>query len=257
MRLCGWCRRVEVSERARFCSRVCRQAAFRLRRRSTLATVASAAGVFAYADPPYPGLAARYYRDQPTYAGEVDHAKLIASLRASGYTGWALSTSSEALRDILPLCPPEARVCAWTKPIGVPSTTNGIHNTWEPVIVVGGRQRQPGVRDWLRAMPARLGGETLPGRKPLAFCAWLFDLLGMQPGDTFVDLFPGTGVVTRAWAELSSRAALDTRPSPGAPRDGAARRFLPTVAHAVGTTPDLSLSSGAPGDGHPKEHDHA
>ena len=28
---------------------------------------------FAYADPPYPGLSARYYRNEPTFAGEVDH----------------------------------------------------------------------------------------------------------------------------------------------------------------------------------------
>lgn len=49
---------------------------------------------FAYADPPYPGLAARYYADQPTYAGEVDHAALVASLEASGYDGWALSTAA-------------------------------------------------------------------------------------------------------------------------------------------------------------------
>jgi site-specific DNA-adenine methylase len=56
MGACGWCRADGLSDRARFCSRRCRQAAFRLRRRSTLATVASAAGVFAYADPPYPGL---------------------------------------------------------------------------------------------------------------------------------------------------------------------------------------------------------
>ncbi len=44
------------------------------------------------------------------------------------------------------------------------------------------------------------------GRKPVAFCAWLFDLLGMVPGDELVDLFPGTGAVTRAWRELSSRS---------------------------------------------------
>lgn len=213
MSRCGWCRADGLSDRARFCSRRCRQSAFRLRRRSQVATASLTPGCFAYADPPYPGLSSKYYRDEPSYQGEVDHVALIASLRTSGYTGWALSTSARALRDLLPRCPPEARVCAWVKPIGVPSTTNGIHNTWEPVIVVGGRQRPPGVRDWLRAMPARLGGETLMGRKPLAFCAWLFDLLGMAPGDTFVDLYPGTGVVTRAWEALSASAPSDDRPS--------------------------------------------
>lgn len=58
----------------------------------------------AYADPPYPGLARRYYRDQPTYAGEVDHAALIASLVGGGFDGWALSTSSYTLAPIQGRC---------------------------------------------------------------------------------------------------------------------------------------------------------
>lgn len=215
---CAWCgtRRSSRSD-ARYCSRRCRQAAFRLRRRrdpsfsDRSATPASGPGlIFAYADPPYPGLSAKYYRHEPTYAGEVDHAALIASLTAAGYSGWALSTSSAALRDVLPLCPSSARVCAWVKPIGVPNATYGLHSRWEALIVVGGRSRQPAVRDWLRAQPARGWGELM-GRKPLAFCAWLFDCLGMIAGDQLVDLFPGTGAVSRAWAELSSRARDDTR----------------------------------------------
>ncbi len=177
---------------------------------------------FAYADPPYPGTAAKYYRNEPTYAGEVDHRELVASL-LQGYDGWALSTSAAGLRDVLPLCPKGARVCAWVKPIGVSGMTFGLHNTWEPLIVVGGRRLRPGFRDWLSAMPARGGGE-LPGRKPIAFCAFLFRALGMLPGDELVDLYPGTGIVGRSWAELSrrsssdaSRAALDdeSAPSPG------------------------------------------
>lgn len=166
---------------------------------------------FAYADPPYPGLARRYYRDQPTYAGEVDHAALIASLAGGGYAGWALSTSAKALRDVLPMCPEEARVAPWVKPIGAAPATFGPHNTWEPLIVVGGRKLRPGFRDWLSAMPARGGGE-LPGRKPIAFCAFLFQQLGMLPGDELVDLFPGTGVVTRAWAEMCRSAPLTSSP---------------------------------------------
>lgn len=186
--------------------------------------------MFAYADPPYPGLAKRYYGDQASYAGEVDHAKLIASLTAAGYAGWALSTSSKALRDVLPLCPPTARVCAWTKPIGVPPATYGLHSTWEPLIVAGGRQLQPGVRDWLRAQPARGWGD-LPGRKPIAFCAWLFDCLGMVPGDTLVDVFPGSGAVGRAWAELSSRTSATGVVGAGA-RDGTRQRVV-ELLHAT------------------------
>lgn len=206
---CAWCRRcLEATRRdARFCSRRCRQSAFRLRRRRATEGRALTPLRFAYADPPYPGRARRYYGDQPTFAGEVDHAALIASLTTS-YDGWALSTAADALRAVLPLCPAEARVCAWVKPIGAAPATFGLHNTWEPLIVMQGRRLRPGRRDWLRAMPARGGGD-LPGRKPLAFCAWLFDCLGMLPGDDLVDLFPGTGIVGRAWAELSAKASGD------------------------------------------------
>jgi hypothetical protein len=207
-----------VSPRRRFCSRKCRQAAFRLRQRSSHQVATASPGAFHYADPPYPGTSSKYYRDEPSFAGEVDFAALIRSLRTSHDTGaclgWALSTSARSLRTVLPLCPPEARVCAWVKPIGVSSRTFGLHNTWEPVIVVPGRRRQPGKRDWLRAMPARCEG-TLPGRKPIAFCAWLFELLGMLPGDTLIDLFPGTGIVSRAWAELSSGAGATVTTSLG------------------------------------------
>jgi hypothetical protein len=111
------------------------------------------------------------------------------------------------------------------KPIGVARTTLGMHNTWEPLIVVPGRELQPGFRDWLAAQPARLGGE-LKGRKPIAFCAWLFRCLGLVAGDELVDLFPGTGIVGRAWRELSrsstsdaSRQVLDDA-SPAAARNG-------------------------------------
>lgn len=204
-RRCGWCRASLLQQRQRFCSKRCRQTAFRLsRRRGITSGVVDAGALFAYADPPYPGLAARYYSDQPTYAGEVDHRALVQRLEASGYAGWALSTSAAALSDVLPLCPRGARVAAWVKPIGVSRKNAGLSNVWEPLIVVRGRARPPGVRDFLIAQPAR-GGGTLPGRKPIAFCAWLFDLLGMLPGDRLDDLFPGTGVVTNAWRAVSSK----------------------------------------------------
>src|SRR5262245_36185698 len=67
----------------------------------------------AYADPPYPGQAKKY-RDQPDYAGEVDHAGLIESL--CSYDGWALSTNSRSLQYVLSLCPPGVRTVIWIKP---------------------------------------------------------------------------------------------------------------------------------------------
>jgi hypothetical protein len=239
--LCQWCKGeipgVVDSSSRRFCSKACRQSAFRLRKRSGAVATSDGAtspGSFRYADPPYPGKAAKYYRHESTFAGEVDFPRLIGELeaaRAGGECiGWALSTSAASLRDLLPLCPPTARVCAWVKPIGACSRTYGLHNTWEPVIVVPGRYLRPGKRDWLRAAPAR-GGGRLPGRKPIAFCAWLFDLLGMLPGDTLEDLFPGTGAVSRAWAELSRRTAATP------PTDVARRRY--DASPAPGTTGGL------------------
>lgn len=202
---CGWCRSEleATSKRRRFCGQRCRQSAFRLRKSSELLSATNRPLTFAYADPPYPGLAFRYYGKR-----EVNHKRLIASLEYSDYAGWALSTSTKALRDILPLCPREARVCAWVKPIGVSGKTRGLHNTWEPLIVVPGRRETPGFRDWLSAQPARNGGD-LWGRKPIAFCAFLFRALGMRSGDELVDLFPGTGIVSRAWAELSLSCRSD------------------------------------------------
>ena len=212
---CAWCRRDLRTTRATYCGQRCRQTAFRLRRRRTTATASALPGRFAYADPPYPGLAARYYGQEPDFEGEVDHRVLIASLVNGDYTGWALSTSRAALRELLPMCPEGAHVCPWLKPGGVPRATFGLHSCWEALIVVGGRATQPGRRDFLVAHPARGGAglerAELPGRKPIAFAAFLFDALGMLPGDELEDLFPGSGLIGRAWAELSLRSSTTLR----------------------------------------------
>lgn len=201
-RLCSWCANAfEPSRRdAVFCSVQCRQSAWRLRQRHAAGVGDGKPKRFAYADPPYPGFAARLYKNEPTFAGEVDHNVLMASL-VDQYDGWALSTGAYALQRVLPMCPAGVRVCAWVKPIGVSSKTFGLHNTWEPVIVSPGRELRPGKRDWLSTQPARHGGDLI-GRKPIAFAAFLFAALGMLPGDELVDLFPGTGVIGRAWAEM-------------------------------------------------------
>jgi hypothetical protein len=201
---CRWCLGelpAGVRCDSRFCSKRCRQTAWRARRGGRIAAAEARPMRVAYADPPYPGFAHRMYK-----RAEVDHAALIAQLEQ--YDGWALSTSAAALRTVLPLCPAGVRVCAWVKPISANPATWGIHNTWEPLVVLPARRLRPGKRDWLAAQPARRGG-TLAGRKPLAFCRWLFALLGMRAGDELADLFPGTGVVGRAWRELSAAAAGD------------------------------------------------
>lgn len=47
--------------------------------------------------------------------------------------------------------------------------------------------------------------------KPPEFSVWMFRLLGARRGDELVDLFPGSGAVTRAWERYTA--------PPGSPGD--------------------------------------
>ena len=220
-RLCEWCRGPMLPSLRRdavCCSKRCRQA----RHRFTTAVgspVAVAAGHprrIAYADPPYPGKSKRYYGSHPDYAGEVDHAALVASLSAD-YDAWALSTSAEALPSVLAVCPPGVRVAAWHRGHR-PHLGAGLPlNAWEPVIYAGqivapaGTTRlastddaSPGSARRVDSFVYRPGSRTtdpqrVVGAKPAAFCRWIFDLLDARPGDEFVDVFPGSNGVARAW----------------------------------------------------------
>lgn len=211
---CRWCG-APIPNGARrdavFCSKVHRQAAYRCRRRAVSPVSAGSCGRFAFADPPYVGLARRYYGREESYAGEVDHVELLKSLERGGYLGWALACSSSSLVWLLRHCPADVRVFPWVKPMPPDPRAAGPTTRTEFVIVRGGRALEGvGVRDYLYAAPARQSGEPrLMGRKPLAYCAWLFGILGMQPGDTLDDRFPGTGIVSRAWAEISRSSTGD------------------------------------------------
>jgi hypothetical protein len=137
-----------------------------------------------YADPPYPGKAHLYPEQQ-----EVDHAALVAELVERAPDGWALSTSSTALRDVLQLCPAGVRVCSWHRQAR-PYLERPY--AWEPVIVCGGRRRADAVVS--DALVAHVPpGWDLPGRKPRAFFEWVLDLLGAAPGDRLWEPFPGSG----------------------------------------------------------------
>lgn len=167
----------------------------------------------AYADPPYPGQAKKHYADDPQCA-EVDHAALITHLVSEYSDGWALSTSSPALQQVLALCPPDVRVMSWVKPFAAFKVGVGVAYAWEPVIVQGGRKRtraQQTMRDWV-SVPITMKRGT-HGAKPDAFCYWLFQVLNLQPDDTFVDLFPGSCAVSRAWRrwQAGAVAVVDQR----------------------------------------------
>jgi hypothetical protein len=232
-RPCGWCR-VAIAPTARgdarWCSKPCRQAAHRARFRDVRIRATDRPLRLAYADPPYPGNARRLYGEHPDFAGEVDHATLIRRLSIE-YDGWALSTSAAALPAVLAECVAQdlaVRVAAWVKGRARPHPTARVRQAWEPVVWIPARQV---VRDVGRRVEDALVGvasrrrPTLPGAvvgmKPPAFCYWLFDLLAAAPGDTFDDLFPGSGIVGWAWASFSAdgdaspRAACDASSQPG------------------------------------------
>ena len=157
----------------------------------------------AYADPPYPGMAHRYPENT-----EVDHAALVAHLEAD-FDGWALSTGSNNLHAVLPLCPPDIRVAAWVKPFASFKPNVNPAYAWEPVIFRQNPRRadrtQATVRDWCAANITLRKG--LCGAKPPQFCDWLLGPLNFDPAqDTIEDLFPGTGSLGVAISKMESMA---------------------------------------------------
>jgi hypothetical protein len=157
---------------------------------------------YAYADPPYIGQAKRHYSNDPSGipAQEVDHKILIEKMCGEFPDGWALSLSAPTLREILNMCPTNVRVGVWVKSYAVfrPGVNPGY--CYEPVIFYGGRakrsRKEPTVRDWICCSITMRKGTH--GAKPEKFCHWIFDMLGLLPGDYLFDLFPGSGAVADA-----------------------------------------------------------
>ena len=176
---------------------------------------------FAYADPPYLGCCKLYdheHGDDGRCWDDLDtHERLISRLVQDFPDGWALSLTSVSARQILPLCPADARWGPWCKTFG--AFKRGVRPAymWEPVIFWRGRNPNAGHAH----PPPELGGKQttpkdftrvdmgsalfepitlkkgLTGAKPEAFCEWVLDLLNVLPGDEVIDVFPGTGVMGR------------------------------------------------------------
>lgn len=229
---CDWCggdipagsRRDAIT-----CSKRCRQARHRFRRDAArppatgreysrdmsrvdarrLHLEVCATARIGYADPPYPGMSARYYADHHDFDGEVDHAELVSRLQT--FDGWALSTAARSLPYVLGLCPPGVRVASWHRGARYVRSSWPL-TSWEPVIYQPARPVADGVVDTLQhvSRPRLTDPARVVGAKPAAFANWLFHLVGATAADEFVDLFPGSGGMTRAWhvfAEASSSAA--------------------------------------------------
>lgn len=178
----------------------------------------------AYADPPYPGQSAKHYGDHPDFAGEVDHYELAERLQL--YDGWILHTLSpaqfyvqKALAAIgeYPMLEDGTwqsgsyRVMAWPKTFAAFKANVSVAYAWEPVLVKAARKPvvtgRVVMRDWI-AEPITLK-RGLTGAKPDRVCRWAFEVVGAQPHDDLVDLFPGSGAVTRAWDTWRSELRLD------------------------------------------------
>lgn len=158
-----------------------------------------------YADPPYPGMAAKHYSEHTDFAGEVDHRELLKRLDAE-YDGWALHTSSVALPQILAYATELGltyRINAWVKPWASFKRNVPVGYAWEPVLIHPARKpvvsgRITPLRDYIaEGMTMKRG---LTGAKPEKVCHWIFETLAARPNDELDDIFPGSGAVSAAWA---------------------------------------------------------
>lgn len=160
----------------------------------------------AYADPPYLGccrLYDHYHPDGRCWDDPLTHELLIGRLCDEYPNGWALSCTSGSLRTLLPLCPDDVRVGAWVKPFHAYKRGVRPAYAWEPLIYRGGRNKghKPPPKGGKATTPKDFVAENitlkkgLTGAKPERFCEWVLDLLNVQPGDSVVDLYPGTGIM--------------------------------------------------------------
>ncbi|WP_425991357.1 hypothetical protein [Afipia sp. DC4300-2b1] len=165
-----------------------------------------------YADPPYIGCA-HLYRDQESYAGEVDHAELIEHLQ-SDYDGWVLHAAAtpKSMAVLAPLVEgvEGARWMSWVKGFAAFKRNVPVAYAWEPVIIKAARKpvvsKRLVMRDWIQeSITLRRG---LTGAKPEAVCHWAFELLGARPEDELIDLYPGTGAVHEAWRTWRGKFTL-------------------------------------------------
>lgn len=163
-----------------------------------------------YLDPPYIGCA-HLYKNQPDYAGEVDHVALIDRAE-SEFDGWVLhaAATAESIAVLAPLVlKTGARWMSWVKGFAAFKANVPVAYAWEPVIVKPCRKPEVGglfvSRDWIECPITMRRGLT--GAKPERVCHWAFQMVGARPGDELHDLFPGTGAVTRAWETWTAIAA--------------------------------------------------
>lgn len=106
---------------------------------------------------------------------------------------------------------------AWVKPFVIFKKGSRVSYAWEPVIWRGGRKKTEStdfIPDYvsvpiiMKNNDMRADGAATKGSKPEMYCFWVFAMLGLEEGDTLVDLFPGSGAVTRAFERWCRQARL-------------------------------------------------
>jgi hypothetical protein len=141
---------------------------------------------------------ADFHPDSGIWDDLTQHRRLLEQLVAE-YDGWAIATTPDGLGAYHPL-PVSARIMAWHRPTSIPGGGR-LLSRWEPVIVFtpeGRRGRDDGERvsDVLTANPPKAG---FVGSKPPVWTRWVLSALGYDPAeDEVVDVFPGSGAVSRA-----------------------------------------------------------
>lgn len=170
-----------------------------------------------YADPPYVGQSHRHYGKHPDYAGEVDHRELLAQLEDAD--GFVLHMSTPSIPHIAHIMSEydyclDARWLSWVKPFAAFKRNVPVAYAWEPILVRAARTPVVSgrlvMRDWI-AEPITMQ-RGISGAKPEKVCHWLFEVAGAEPGDELVDMYPGSGAVTDAWASWCDNLAT----APGA-----------------------------------------
>jgi hypothetical protein len=166
-----------------------------------------------YADPPYIGCAHLYPENT-----EVDHVALIAQLERD-FDGWVLHASAtpKSMAVLAPLVAQTgARWMSWVKGFAAFKRNVSVAYAWEPVIVKPARKpvvsKRLVMRDWIECPITLRRG--LAGAKPEKVCHWAFEMVGAHPDDELVDLYPGTGAVTKAWQTWRGLFTLPSGPAP-------------------------------------------
>jgi len=176
-----------------------------------------------YADPPYIGCAHLYPEKR-----EVDHVDLLVRLRDE-FDGFVLHAAAtpESIAVIAPIVRriDGARWCSWVKGFAAFKANVSVAYAWEPVIIRAARKpvvsHRVVMRDWIQESMTLERGLT--GAKPERVCHWAFELVGAQPEDELIDLFPGSGAVSRAWKtwrkqlELPDETSEDAQASSSRP----------------------------------------